>query len=826
MNELIQNGTVQVTHSQIDIGNINDVFDNNDQTLARSASINPMIITLTFPFKVSFSGAEILQTYSDGYWTMEAADTEFDLENKTGSYEELVSMSSLIDAVPDMITFPPETKKIIRLIVRRTTGDDYVHLNEWQLIGATAEVDIVSLCAKPSEIWLLPNTSFNISLFGKDAAGLSYPILSDIEWSTTQPDLIEVEETNGKAKLISGDLKGNATLNINWNTLSEEVPVHVVEDFKPKTDITRTVKVALVIIDPPIEAAGGLRFHERFGWDDPVNLTNAVADSLDAASGGVVDYQIVSTYDESILYAALQGTFVTVDSMYNLFLEPGWTTFHQLEQTGGFAFDYNGLLAAHDFCTQSNNGEIDEVWVYSMPFTGMYESRLTGNGAFWYNSPPLSGNDCIDQLPIMGFNYERGVAEALHSFGHRVESAMVHTFGRWDYNAVEKNDWEKFASYDEAVPGNAHIGNIHFPPNGINDYDYENHSFVTTHADNWDRYPFLFDEERSINCEEWGCTHLGYMSWWYHHIPHFSCKNGDGILNNWWPYIVDYNEGKLLERETPDCPCEYVSRVSPEFLDSTFVWTEAYADWFGNEWSFKYTVAAHPTIISDKSFYEILKATSEFSKDWSGTGNYIRYENKFVYISQFQNEERILYDFNLVVGDTFEIWVNNELIVEKIDTTTLLNGEERTRWHVRCEDDVFIGYGTEWVEGIGNINGLLAHEEMCFPDVDASRILCMYKNDTLIYDDPDVDGCWRMLTSTSDPYGDHISLAPNPAQDYLIISGIDDEKFKVEIINPLGNVIYRGDESTIEISNVPAGFYFAKIHFQDKSVCTKKFIKN
>src|SRR5687768_9935085 len=73
INELIQNGTVQVTHSLIDIGGINDVFDHNDQTLARSASINPMIITLTFPFKVSFSGAEILQTYGDGYWTLEAA---------------------------------------------------------------------------------------------------------------------------------------------------------------------------------------------------------------------------------------------------------------------------------------------------------------------------------------------------------------------------------------------------------------------------------------------------------------------------------------------------------------------------------------------------------------------------------------------------------------------------------------------------------------------------------------------------------------------------------------------------------------------------------
>src|SRR5687768_15883352 len=89
LNELIQNGTVQVTHSQLDIGNIKDVFDHNDQSLARSANINPMVITLTFPFKVWFHTSSILQTYGNGWWTLEAADTENDLSDKTGSYVEI-----------------------------------------------------------------------------------------------------------------------------------------------------------------------------------------------------------------------------------------------------------------------------------------------------------------------------------------------------------------------------------------------------------------------------------------------------------------------------------------------------------------------------------------------------------------------------------------------------------------------------------------------------------------------------------------------------------------------------------------------------------------
>ncbi|HJW27783.1 MAG TPA: T9SS type A sorting domain-containing protein, partial [Saprospiraceae bacterium] len=365
------------------------------------------------------------------------------------------------------------------------------------------------------------------------------------------------------ATVSAEDTIGSTTCTVSWKTFQYSTTVHVVDAFAPLVPPMQKVKVALVIIDPPIAAENGLRFHERFGWDDPHHLANALRDSLNSAGGGAVDYDITSIIDDTTLYASFQGVVISIDSMYRLFLEPGWATFHALEQLGNaFYFNYNGLLAAHDFCSLSDAGEIDEVWVYSMPFTGMYESRLTGQEAFWYNSPPLDGNPCVGQLPIMGFNYERGVAEAMHSFGHRVESAMAHTFGRWDYNAPVKNDWEKFSSYDKVAPGEAHCGNIHYPPNALSDYDYGNTGIVETKAENWERYPFLFDFSSSTDCQAWECSQLGFMSWWYHHLPHFTCKNSSGILNNWWPYIVDYLEGKAFEKNGANCNCDFVETSS------------------------------------------------------------------------------------------------------------------------------------------------------------------------------------------------------------------------------------------------------------------------
>ncbi len=565
INELILNGSCAVEHSTLDIGSIYDVFDHRDETHARSQNINPLVITLTFPHPVTFSGSQILHVGGDGWWSLEGADSQQDLDTKAGSYEAFFNEAALTDGVKDQIIFfIPETKKVIRMTVRRTTGDNYVHLGEWQLVGAHVSVELDHICVVPPEIWLLPNTSYEVSLQGFDTNGIAYPINENVIWSADIPNFINLETTEDGVIVHATDVLSTAPIQAYWEEydIGALSPVHVVEKFSPEKAETRTVKIALVIINPPIAAAGGIRFHERFGWEDPAQLTATLIDSLNAVSEGVVEYEIFETIDDQYFYTALEGTFVTIDSMYRLFLEPGWTTFHQLEQTGGYFFDYNSLLARYDFCALSNEQQIDEVWVYSMPFTGMYESRLTGDGAFWYNAPPLDSNSCTDQLPIMGFNYERGVAEAMHSFGHRVESAMAHTFGRWDNHASDKNDWELFTQYDLITPGEAHIGNIHFPPNGLADYDYNNPSGVLTYEENWSRYPFLFEEQHYAGSKQWNHSQLGYMSWWFRHLPHFTCKNKDGILNNWWSYIVDFNEGKSLAKATSGCDCDFVKTIT------------------------------------------------------------------------------------------------------------------------------------------------------------------------------------------------------------------------------------------------------------------------
>lgn len=315
-----------------------------------------------------------------------------------------------------------------------------------------------------------------------------------------------------------------------------------------------TVKVAVVIQDPKIPSKGNKRMHEvfktpgySFQWNDPWELMKAYRDTLNSVSHGAVNYEIVKVYDDNKFFTRLKGEneLLSFDEVVKYLSEPDWKTFRDK----GTKFDYNKFLEHYNFCEMKDNDEIDEVWLWSFPMGGTWESTYAGEDAFWLNSNPVEGTSCKDLLVIMGLNYEREMSLALESYGHRTESVMREVYGRWDNKSANRNKWELFTSIEKDVPGQAHIGNIHFPPNGLKDYDWTNKAKVTTYADSWINYPNVKETNgRVVDCNEWDCSHLGYMTWWYRHLPHFEgISPEDGHLNNWWHYVVDYNDAVKKE---------------------------------------------------------------------------------------------------------------------------------------------------------------------------------------------------------------------------------------------------------------------------------------
>ncbi|GAB4214290.1 MAG: hypothetical protein OHK0022_52620 [Roseiflexaceae bacterium] len=290
-------------------------------------------------------------------------------------------------------------------------------------------------------------------------------------------------------------------------------------------------RVLMIVHNPPVESQRGRRLTELFGWHDPDALARQYIADLHAASHGFLNYEIVERISADWYPPKIDGFRYTNDSFIR-----AWQTRTLYEPN---AIDYPAQVRAFDLIQRYNRGDFEEVWFFSFPYAGDYESTMVGRGAFWCNSPPVTGTDgCQGRFVMMAFNYERGVDCMLENYGHRAESILsrvYQTLGRG------RNMWELFIQHERTAPGLSQCGNVHFAPNSERDYDWGNRRPVRSFCDDWYSYPILPGRARTVDCREWGHGDMrAHHLWWFQHFPHFEGET-DGVSNNWWRYVLDPN---------------------------------------------------------------------------------------------------------------------------------------------------------------------------------------------------------------------------------------------------------------------------------------------
>ena len=350
-----------------------------------------------------------------------------------------------------------------------------------------------------------------------------------------------------------------------------------------------TVPIAIVLEDPiyngRLEQYRGMRLteikHEGWGykWNDPKVQMKEYERDMEAASHGVIQYEVKHVIEADRFFSYYsdkvgEKEYVSVDTLVNYYFRYNPTdpkdNRKYIDKLA--SYDYVGMMKYYGFDKMVDNGEIKEVWVYTHPASGMNESRLIGEGAFWCNSMGIDVPEATNKelCCVMFCNYERTTDLAMHSYAHRVESIMAQVYeNKKGFEGVnyEKKDkieqltnWEKFSAYEliykKYKEGYSHIGMCHWPANSQEDYGYYNTRYVMTYADTWYDYPYIKEDDsvaRKINRSEWqhvGDYQWGYMLWYHGHLPHFKgiCPR-DGHLNNWWHYLVDYNGAMRYEAE-------------------------------------------------------------------------------------------------------------------------------------------------------------------------------------------------------------------------------------------------------------------------------------
>lgn len=297
-----------------------------------------------------------------------------------------------------------------------------------------------------------------------------------------------------------------------------------------------TKRILLLIYDPRMFL--GIPLVEDRGWFDYDELTTQIIRNFRESTGGYLNLEIAERVVVRDWPVKTDGFKYTRRS-YNRCVDSGGSRCHSPDSA-----DYLAMIEEVDACTKLNNGEIDELWIWGGPWFGFHSARLAGPGAYWVNSPPLLGTTCEDVLPIMGFNYERGLDMASVNFGFRIDSTMRFVFGSWERE--ETHAWNKFSMLDSDLRGRGGCGNSVYTVNSPSAWIFDSRNTVRSRCDEFFNYPEVGDEFKQVNCIEWGCDIPSYYRWWWRHIPRKEGTNydehaGREIMNNWWKYIFDFD---------------------------------------------------------------------------------------------------------------------------------------------------------------------------------------------------------------------------------------------------------------------------------------------
>ncbi len=241
------------------------------------------------------------------------------------------------------------------------------------------------------------------------------------------------------------------------------------------------------------------------------------------------------------------------------------------------------------------------------------------------------------------------------------------------------------------------------------------------------------------------------------------------------------------------------------------------------------------TIINGQSYSRLYK-----SPDLTFTDNEyfagIREAGKRIYLNT-AGVEKVLYDFNLTVGDTFPANnIGTYARVNIVDTIEISPGVFRRRLRFVLEDGSNMPWSGSWIEGIGNggIGGLV-NTFALQPTCDcATHLMCAGIDQNWIYHNPDFsttncvqEGTWIDDLPATAKAG--VLVAPNP------VTGVSrlviDSKVKVDRIDifdgrglPLQSFVKPGKGSIqIDRNTYAPGMYFYKVTISGQAAGSGKF---
>jgi hypothetical protein len=345
-------------------------------------------------------------------------------------------------------------------------------------------------------------------------------------------------------------------------------------------------KVLVLNYDPIIELQGNQRLFEYLGMGTTQQVVSDMLTDMAQTTNDYLRYEVVSFVDIDEWPLATDGTRYT-DSEY--LRDWNAQTFRHKE------VDYLNIIRGHGIDAGISKGTFDEVWISGPRGHSFPASQMVGPNAFWVNGYPIVPPATTATRNYMIEYIEPTRAVALFQLGYlyRLEWFMRHVYSEkygvdgiigeqsnWNTTPYDRpcfwtsdpspcavyrmHFWDNFTLVDgvarnlrnqgdsDAVAG---VGTAMYVPNATLHVDHRNAysqswapalAPVISNADDWlYNFPNLTGERRLVSTAEWAFQssgETGFMLWFNNHIPRLPGRHSDGVLHNWWEYVVNFND--------------------------------------------------------------------------------------------------------------------------------------------------------------------------------------------------------------------------------------------------------------------------------------------
>ncbi len=191
--------------------------------------------------------------------------------------------------------------------------------------------------------------------------------------------------------------------------------------------------------------------------------------------------------------------------------------------------------------------------------------------------------------------------------------------------------------------------------------------------------------------------------------------------------------------------------ISQEIVDTSKTWSIAtvHCQPWGNAYSTFYIKFEGDTLVQDTLYKKVMISSDEFHETWDFFGAFIREENNRVFYRELYQEEGLIYDFDMQIGDT--VLINNtralepvHLILTDVDSVASETGNVE-RWTLSCVE--YPDLTETWLRGIGSMAGVMNSSVEIFGGLcGLYALLCSSEEEILFYQNPEFNSCWLVIT--------------------------------------------------------------------------------